>query len=156
MELTASQKKTVDSFLSNGRIGKTSVENLSNLCNLRIRNETQHSTSKSIQLAGRFIIQAKKHDGAMNIVAHRAAGWAYLVAANYKESEKYYLEARKLASKDAETRAKIDRILIDIYMYLGDPNESKKRANQAIRTFKKLNHEEEIAKTQVNICFSRE
>jgi tetratricopeptide (TPR) repeat protein len=150
MELTTAQKRTVDSFLSTGRIGNSSIDDLINFCNLRIRNETQHSTASSIQLAKKFLKQSKHQSSDMSLTAFRAAGWVYLVAANYKESEKYYLKARKLALKDAEVRARIDRVLIDIYMYLGNTTESKKRANHAIRTFKRLNADEEVAKTKVN------
>jgi tetratricopeptide (TPR) repeat protein len=84
------------------------------------------------------------------LTALRAGGWAHLVAGQYRDAEKHYLEARTLAGRDALVRGRIDRILIDVYMYLDNTAESRKRYRMAMATFKRLDLPGDIARTRVN------
>ncbi|MEE8577067.1 MAG: CHAT domain-containing tetratricopeptide repeat protein, partial [candidate division Zixibacteria bacterium] len=58
--------------------------------------------------------------------------------------------ARQCTRRDPRVKAMIDRTLIDVYMYLGDFVESRRRATLASRAFMKIGDKNEIAKTRVN------
>ena len=92
----------------------------------------------------------KKHGGILLQTALRSLGWAGLVAGRYVESKEAYLSARKLLRHDAILRARIDRVLIDVYMYLGKFGEAQKRASNALAAFKIAKADDDIAKTKVN------
>jgi tetratricopeptide (TPR) repeat protein len=61
-----------------------------------------------------------------------------------------YLEARRLASEQPLVRARIDRALVDVYMYLGKFEQSRKSAQSAARVFTRLKADSDLAQTRVN------
>ncbi len=144
------EKRAVDRFLSDGRMEELGMEELAEACNQRVRTESQVSSSSSLKLARRFLSQAKPFGGVLLLTALRASGWAYLFAGKYPEAERAYLEARALAKNDPMMRARIDRILIDVYMYLGKSTEARRRARMALNAFARLKAATEIANTRVN------
>jgi tetratricopeptide (TPR) repeat protein len=142
--------RAVDNFFRNGTIGKVSESELARACDQRVRGETQRSTVSAIKLGQAFVRQSKKHGGVLYLTALRALGWALLVAGEYRQSEKSYLRARSLVNRQPLERARIDRILIDVYMYLGKFADARRCSRQAISTFQRLNSLADVAKTQVN------
>ena len=150
MELNRKIQNEAQRFLNNGAIGKTDLSELAAACDRIIRNETQRSATEAIELSKKFVKRAHEHGGQVLMTALRAHGWASLVAADYAASKEAYLKARRLARSNFEIRGKIDRILIDVYMYLGNYREAKRRAELALSAFKKLKAGAEIAKTKVN------
>jgi len=121
-------------------------------CDSLIRAETQVSTVSSVAMAREFVARARQHRGILYLTALRALGWALLVSGNYPEAKTAYLKARRLAGRDPVIRGRIDRILIDVYMYLGRADESRRRARSALNTFARLRLPDEAAKTRVNFA----
>ncbi len=142
--------RAVDGFLNYGAINGFSVDDLAAACDRKIRGETQVSTETSTKLGSQFVQQAEPHGGVLYRTALRASAWAFLVAGNFPEAKEAYLAARSLLVKDAVSRARIDRVLIDVYMYLGDFKEAQRRARMALATFGRLGAEGDAAKTRVN------
>ena len=146
----AKTDRAVDRFLSTGSITELTPEQMASACDGRVRALTQVSAAKAISTGRQFVKQAQTHKGVLYLSALRALGWAYLVAGKYPEARDTYLKARALTSKDISLRARIDRVLIDVYMYLGNFREARRRAKLALVTFKKLAAPSESAKTKVN------
>ncbi len=143
-------KKAVKRFLSDGSLGGMPVRDLANACDRLVRAETQCSTVSSVALARQFADRAQMHGGVLYVTALRALGWALLVSGRFREAKEAYLSARTLVTRQAHDRAGIDRVLIDVYMYLGDYSEARRHARLALRTFRRLKAEADVAKTQVN------
>jgi tetratricopeptide (TPR) repeat protein len=142
--------RAVNRFLKYGVISDFSTNELAAACDRKVRNETQLSTESSIKLGRQFVKHAKPKGGLLYRTALRALAWSLLVAGNYREAKKTYLAARRLLAKDAISRARIDRVLIDVYMYLGDFKEAQRRARMALATFGRLGAQGDAAKTRVN------
>ncbi|HOP06413.1 MAG TPA: CHAT domain-containing tetratricopeptide repeat protein [candidate division Zixibacteria bacterium] len=145
-------RRAVEEFLQTGALGSSGQAEMVAACDRLVRTETQRSADSSIALGRSFLTRAGQLDDRARAIALRALGWALVVAGQYQEARKHYLAAREIVKKDAMARARIDRILIDIYMYLNDFNEARKRAGMALGTFRRLKAQADIAKTQVNFA----
>lgn len=110
----------------------------------------QESLPTTLRLCRRLVSASSGFGRRLVFECQRALARAGHMGAKYKEAESAYLKARALVLKDPDPRARIDRALIDVYMYLGDFNESRRRANMATRTFRRLESSSEVAKTNVN------
>jgi len=143
-------KNVARKFLQSGDVGTEDPEVLAEVCNQAIRLETQRSTKSAIKLARTFVKQARPHGGLLLTTALRALGWALHVSGKYTQAEQSYLKARDLARSDPLVRGRIDRILIDINMYLGRFDEARRRWRLALSTFSKMGAYSELAKTRVN------
>jgi len=137
-------------FLRTGSIGKHDAALVAEACNRLVRGETQCSISKAVDLAQTFVRRVRRREDMPLQLALRSLGWALHVSGRYLEAEKAYVEARSLARNEPVTRGRIDRILIDVYMYLGDFAESRRRARLAISNFRRHGLEEDEAKTRLN------
>lgn len=115
-----------------------------------VRAETQRSGAEALALARRFVKQAPKISSDAEMPAYRALGWALLVTGQYAAAEKSYLAARKRLTRQPQERARVDRVLIDVYMYLGKFERAKQCADRAMRTFRRIKDAAELAKTKVN------
>ncbi len=121
-------------------------------CDTYVRKYTQVDLVKARTLAHQFVLRTRTLPPADRATALRALGWTCQVGAAYREAESAYLKARKLAGNDTDLRARIDRILIDVYMYLGDYREAVRRARIAIAAFRRLHDRDGEAKTLVNLA----
>ncbi len=137
-------------FLDCGQIDGDDVTRLAAECDQIVRRETEKSSAKAIELGRSFVKHARPHGGILLQVAYRASAWAFLVGGKFSQAEKSYLKARDLVKHDAMLRARIDRVLIDVYMYLGDRREARRRARLSLAAFGKLGASDELAKTRVN------
>jgi tetratricopeptide (TPR) repeat protein len=137
-------------FLSHGTLGNFTLEEIASACDQYVRAQTQTDAKTAVISGQKFVRQARRHGGDIYITALRSHGWAALVAGKYHDAEKSYLEARKLLHKDPLACARIDRVLIDIYMYQADFNEARRRAAAAMKTFRRLKESADIARTEVN------
>jgi len=142
--------KGVNAFLSSGILNGFGPEEMAAACDRQVRSLTQVSSDKAVAQGRQFVKQSQKHGGILLRTAQRSLGWACLVAGQYNEARKTYLKARKLLKHDAVLQARIDRVLIDVYMYLGKFGEAQKRAHNALAAFKKAKADDDIAKTKVN------
>jgi tetratricopeptide (TPR) repeat protein len=146
-------KQAVEGFLATGTTTEgLTLEELGAACDRRVRAETQVSARDAVELGRAFVRYSAPHGGALRLIALRAHGWAALVAGLYREAEKAYLQARDLAEADRSTRARIDRVLIDVYMYLGNMTEARRRAQLALAAFRRAGAHTDVAKTQVNLA----
>lgn len=137
-------------FLNNGEVGDCDLTALSKECDKLVRSETQRSLPRAVSLARKFIRRAGEYPGVSLELAYRALGWTLHSSGKYAPAEEAYLKARDIARNTPISRAQIDRILIDVYMYLGDFKESHRRARLAMDTFRRVGSEDELAKTRVN------
>jgi len=142
----------VERFLSRGKLGNLTMDEMAKACDKRIRTEVESSVTTAVTLGHQFTIQAAKHGGAVYVTALRVFGWVSLVAGKYRQAEKAYLEARSLLRSSAIDRARIDRVLIDVYMYLTDFGEARRRARAALAVFRRLNEPTDVARTEVNLA----
>ena len=136
-------------FLRTGRLGGRTPAELAASCDQLVRRETERSARRAVGLGEQFVRRARAADRTMLPVALRALGWAYVVAGKYQPAAARYLEARR-ATRDPLARARIDRILIDVYMYLGRHDEALRRGRRAIAVFRGRKAEADLAKTEVN------
>jgi tetratricopeptide (TPR) repeat protein len=137
-------------FLATGDPGDSDEGVLADACNDAIRQKAQLSSSAAVLMAQKFVRQAGRHGKSLRSMAQRALGWSCLVAGKYRESELAYLAARQMLKRDPVLRSRIDRILIDVYMYLGDYRQSERCARRAMRSFSGLKARADLAKTEVN------
>lgn len=144
------EKERALRFLQVGKESGLSEDRLITACDSVVRNETQRSSARAVKLGKSFVQKMKRVSSMGSLAACRALGWAFLVHNDYRASERAYLDARDLCKRNAINRARIDRILIDVYMYLDDVKEARHRANLAIRTFTRLGEAEDLAKTKIN------
>jgi tetratricopeptide (TPR) repeat protein len=121
-------------------------------CNLIVRQATEESSARALSLADAFVTRCQRMEARYRAIALRAQGWALLVAGKYQRAESAYLEARRLLRRDSLARARIDRVLIDVYMYRGNHGEAQRRARMAAATFRRLGAESDLAKTRVNFA----
>jgi len=137
-------------FLARGIDSGLDAPTLARVCDSLIRRETEISSTSAVALARKFLRRSQGRKGILLTTACRNLGWALLVSGNFRQAEKYYLRARTLLAREAAPRGRIDRILIDVYMYLGDFKEARRRARLSLAVFKRLGDEAESAKTRVN------
>ncbi|MFH1685902.1 MAG: CHAT domain-containing tetratricopeptide repeat protein [bacterium] len=125
---------------------------LAEACNQLIRLTAQESTSEAMKLSRRFVRQSRPCGGNLLTTAYRAQAWVLLVGGHYQQAEETYIKARQRLRRDPIMRSRIDRILIDVNMYLGRMSEARRRASLAMRTFRRLGAADDLAKTQVNFA----
>lgn len=142
--------KLARKFLAGGTDSGLDDNSLAQACDRLIRRETEISSARAVTLARKFVARARPHKGVLLTTAYRNLGWASLVSGAFREAEKSYLKAREMLQRQPEMRGRVDRILIDVYMYLGDFTEARRRARLAMAVFKRLGNEPEAAKTRVN------
>ncbi|HOP07791.1 MAG TPA: CHAT domain-containing protein [candidate division Zixibacteria bacterium] len=138
-------------FLRTGQADPAQYEQLAETCNDLVRSLAQTSTRKAEKTACRFVEVSKPIGGVMHSSALRALGWACSVGGKYEASLENYLAARKMLRNAPVMQARIDRILIDVYMYLGQYAQARRRAHLAIERFKKEGLRADQAKTEVNL-----
>ncbi len=137
-------------FFATGDLGDSNESVLADACNDAVRKKAQISSAAAVLMAQKFVRQADRHGKSLRSMAQRALGWSTLVAGRYRESEQAYLAARQMLKSDPVLRSRIDRILIDVYMYLGNYSQSERCARRAMRSFARLKTRADLAKTEVN------
>lgn len=137
-------------FLDCGQVDGADVTRLAAECDQIVRSETEKSSARAIELGQAYVKHARPHGGILLQTAYRASAWAFLVGGKFSQAEKSYLKARDLVKRDSMLSARIDRVLIDVYMYLGNLKEARRRARLSLATFGKLGADDELAKTRVN------
>ena len=137
-------------FLETGERGSYDFADLIKAADRLVRSTTQQSADEAVRLGRLFVKRTKGERNSVESTAYRSCGWAYLVAGRFAEAEKVYIEARARLQRDAVARASVDRVLIDVYMYLGRFDEARRRARMAMATFKRLRQFDALAKTRVN------
>ena len=136
-------------FASDGNVPKAGEDALCQVIDKGMLHLLQSSLPESLRLSQKLIKKSTTHAKRVRFECQRALARATHMSGKYDDAKKAYLAARKL-TEDWDQKARIDRAMIDVYMYLGDYGSSKRRRNLAISTFRKLRKEAEVAKTEVN------
>jgi len=140
----------VDLFFSKGIINQLSYEELASACDQEILKQARQSLKTALKTGRKFVRQAEPYGGVLKMVAYRSLARILHMSGIHEEALEAYLTARKMARRDPLLKARIDRSLIDLYMYLGDFKKSQKAARSALAAFKNLRLESDIAQTRVN------
>ncbi|MGB5107550.1 MAG: CHAT domain-containing tetratricopeptide repeat protein [Candidatus Zixiibacteriota bacterium] len=140
----------VKRFLATGIVDQVTEQELAAACDAEVQRISRASLKQALPVAAKFTKQARKHGGILESTAFRTQARVLHLSGNHVEALKAYLSARKLMNKDALVRSRIDRALIDVYMYLGDFVKAKKHAQGAISTFRRLKADSDLAQTRVN------
>lgn len=143
-------EKQARRFLATGEIGTFALRDIVPVCVRLVRMESEKSSAQAIQYAKTFVRRLRYAKPYLRQRAHRALGWAYLVGGQFRNAEKEYIKARTLVERHALDRGRIDRILVDVFMYLGEFKEARRRARMAIATFTRIRNSGELAKARVN------
>ncbi len=143
--------RRVRTFLRTGHLpaGRRPAD-MARACDMLIRRQTQKSLPAAVELAGLFVKQSRRQPEMPLQMALRSHAWTLHCSGKYLRAKDRYLEARQLVTGDAALRARVDRILIDVYMYLGDFDSARRHAQMAIRTFGRMGRPDEQAKTRIN------
>ncbi len=141
---------SVTKFLNSGRVNGVEPADLASACDRWVSTEAAKSLRSGLKRAERFARRAEGSPAPLPLTAARVLARLYHMNNRYAEAETQYLSARRMARGDKTTRAKIDRALVDVYMYLGRPTESFRRARLALKAFASLGSEADIAMTRVN------
>ncbi len=146
------KSKALLEFLSRGTVALVSPAELADAINQAIVAKVQHSLAEALTFARKLVKRSRAGDSVVSLAAYRALARAAHMSSRYVEAEEAYQEARRLSKTDRIAVGRIDRTLVDVYMYLGDFAESRRRARLALKTFSALENQSEVAKTQVNFA----
>ncbi len=137
-------------FLRTGRCQNISAPELATACDAAIQEVSRTSLTRALSLSKRFVKHARTQGGIVELTAFRSLARASHMAGKHRDALAAYLQARKRLSGDPAVRARIDRALVDVYMYLGNFRKSRIHAQAAIRTFNRLELWSDLAQTRVN------
>ncbi len=143
-------EQAVDLFLMSGQINGVDPAALATRCDERIRQTARQSLTDALELARQFYRRSNNQDHRLRLTATRALARISHMNSHHAEARDAYLSARRLARGDKLSKGRIDRALIDVYMYLGDFPRLRYRARSALRIFEELNSDVDIAMTKVN------
>ncbi|MBK7142995.1 MAG: CHAT domain-containing protein [bacterium] len=141
---------TAVQFLKTGRTGALNERELALWCDRAIGATTRVSIKKGLAQARQFSRRSASFGSEMQLASWRALARLTHMSGSYADALKAYQKARVLARHDPLVRSRIDRALIDVYMYLGDFDRSRRAALRSITTFRKLSAESDLAQSQVN------
>ena len=138
-------------FLSRGLVKDTDEKMLAAACEQYVQKVVHRSLKNALPICRRFAARAQKHGGKLLLqTAYRALARVTHMSGAHTSALAAYREARQLADGQPLVRARIDRALVDVYMYLGKFEQSRKSAQSAIRVFTRLKADSDLAQTRVN------
>ena len=143
---------TIAAFIDKGVLGDLNLGHVVALCDQHVRAKTQENSAEAVALGRKLVERTRAYGGVHYRNALLANGWALREAGKFPEARATYLIARRRCGSDALCRARIDRVLIDIYMYLGKYKEAERRARLALDTFRRRRLADDAAKTKVNLA----
>jgi len=141
---------TVRKFLDKGIIDGLDQQELAKACDREIQRVARQSFKKALSLSRRFVRRCNHLKGPLPLMAYRALARMTHLSGIHTEALKAYLKARRLAGKDPLIRGRIDRALIDVYMYLGDFTKARQAARRAEAVFTRLAMRDDLARNRVN------
>lgn len=137
-------------FLRRGRAVGISEQELARGCENLIQKASRTSLEEALKLARRFAAIARRHSPDMQLTATRAVGRLSHMSGHHRDALRAYLSARRLSGRSPLVRARIDRALADVYLYLGDYNKARQSALRALTAFKNLKSENDWIQARVN------
>jgi tetratricopeptide (TPR) repeat protein len=149
VDSTAREKK-VQRYLTTGVIHEITEGELAGACEQAIQVVSRRSFGQALRLAHRFLRRAVSRGGPLRLAALRAVARMNHFSGNHREARKHYLLARQEPGVSPLIRGRIDRTLVDVYMYLNDFGKSAEHARLAMTTFTRLEANDDLAQTWVN------
>ena len=143
-------EKEARRYLRSGRNGTLDETELAGACDRVIQATARRSFKRAIQQASRFLQFTSSSNGPLRLSATRCLARYKHLSGEHRDALALYLKARELASGDAITRARIDRVLTDVYMYLGDLRNARRAASRATAAFTRAGAKRDLAQTQSN------
>lgn len=143
-------ERAVRQFLRRGGASDLPEDVLAAGCNKLIEETARRSLKQALTLAKQFVRRAGSGGSVLALTAYRALARVTHMSGAHAGALDAYKNARRLARGDASLRARIDRALVDVYMYLGEFEEAKRAARRAMAAFSRLGAESDLAQTRVN------
>ncbi|MDD4051248.1 MAG: CHAT domain-containing protein [candidate division Zixibacteria bacterium] len=148
------EKETLDliahRFLQGHRADTISDGELAAACNRVIQQIARRSFKEAVALARKFVKRSTGSSPAMRLMALRAMARTLHMSGKHAEALSYYVRARTLCRRDPLTLARIDRALIDVYMYVSDFTRARRAARSAMTVFQRHAASDDLAQTRVN------
>lgn len=120
-------------------------------CNRVIQETARRSFADAVALARVFVRRSMRSSPAMRSTAFRALARTLHLSGRHGEALRYYLRARASLRHDPLTRARIDRALTDVYMYMGDFARARQAARRAMIVFERNDAAGDLAQARVNL-----
>ena len=139
-------------FLVTGKPVGLSDPDLAKACDQLVQEAAQKSFSKALVVAQNFVSASEGFSPTVRAAAFRSLARTTHQSGKHREALEFYLKARGLLNKDPLSRSRIDRALIDVYMYLGEFAKAKRSAQSAMKAFARLSSENDLAQTKVNFA----
>ena len=147
---TSQLEKAAGDFLTGRKIGEIDQSELITACENLIQKTAGKSLEDALVQARVYFKLSAGRTSAMKLSAARLLARISHMSGQHKIALEAYASARQMTHGDAVARARIDRALIDVYMYLGNFEESRRAYRRASATFQKLSMESDLAQTRVN------
>lgn len=138
-------------FLKTGKITDVDEEALAAACERQVQLATRKSLTNALPICRRFAERANGSGSkVLQLAAYRALARVTHMSGAHASARTAYLRARRLSGKQPLVRARIDRALVDVYMYLGRFKQAQTSAQRAMAVFRRLKSESDLAQTRVN------
>lgn len=137
-------------FLRTGRLNGLPEDTLIAACDQLIQLESRRSLRQGLRIAKNLVDKVAGLSSASQLTAWRSYARLLHMSGNHREAAGAYRRARTLAASDPLIRGRIDRALIDVYMYIGDLKTSLQYSRSAVRTFTASGAASDLAQTRVN------
>lgn len=142
--------KAAERFLKTGRTSLLSGSELAVWCDRAIQATTRRSIKAGLSQARQFARLSKGHGEEVQLSSWRVLARLTHMSGSYADALQAYLKARRLASHDQMIRSRIDRALIDVYLYLGRLDKARQAAHRSMTVFRRLGADSDLAQTRVN------
>jgi CHAT domain-containing protein/tetratricopeptide (TPR) repeat protein len=149
--LTALSSESLRRYLTTGK-KPTAVtdDELAGSLSREIHAESQKSLKRALKMAVHFASAARSQGKTLELASVRLLANMSHFSGKYVDARTHYLRAIALAGKDAVLKARLNRAIADVFMYLNTPSESRRRITQALKVFRERRMADDIAMTQVN------
>jgi len=142
--------RLAENFLSGRKIPKVDSRQLADACEQLILEASRTSLKRGLSLARRYIRAASDREGKLKISAYRMFARAAHLSGMYDKARDAYIKIKRMAVREPLVKARVDRALIDIYMYLGDHSKAVRAAKKALTVFREHHLLADVIQTEVN------
>jgi tetratricopeptide (TPR) repeat protein len=143
-------KKIARRFLTTGNAGVADDLELTNACVRLVLDASRKSFRRSLALSELFVRRSRDHSTQMRMMALRLSGQMNQFSGQHAEALEAYRQARRLAGRDVIAKAGMDRMLVDIYMYLARYRDATRAARRAMTAYSRAGMIADWHKTRVN------
>jgi tetratricopeptide (TPR) repeat protein len=137
-------------FFQTGARGSVNDEELAAACHQHVQKAMRRSFTAALRLARKFVARSHSLGPAFRLMAYRSLARTLHMHGSHANSLEWYLKARSLTRTNPLARGQIDRMLIDVYMYVGNVPKAIRASKSSVSIFRRLKAENELAMTYVN------